>query len=273
MNGLLAWVGAGWRASYPGQLSELGFRCLSCLVLRAGNRRQSFQQLVSQLYFTGVEAAPLVLLLAMVIGSATILQAASVMPKFGAGDYFGSVMVMVVVREIGPLFTAFLVAGRTGSALATFLGNMRVQSEIDALRTMGIDPVRFLVVPAFLATVVSLFCLMALFNFTALFGGFCVVKFLNLFTPDAWGLRLSFIQYLDRVVASMGPLDGVLAIGKPICFGALISLIACHQGMSVGADVRQVPKATTRSVVNSFAGVILIDSLFALPSLTRLEFF
>ncbi len=273
MNSLLVWIGSSWRLSYPGQLTELGFKSIACLFLRAGNSKQSFEHLVGQLFFTGVEAVPLVMLLAMVIGSATILQALAVMPKIGAGDSFGPVMVMVVVREVGPLFTAFLVAGRTGSALATFLGNMRVQSEIDALRTMGIDPIRFLVYPAFIATVISLFCLMILFNFTALFGGFCVVKFLNLFTPDALGLPLSFLQYLDRVVASMGPIDGVLAIGKPVCFGVLISLIACHQGLSVTSDLRQVPKATTRSVVNAFAGVILVDSLFALPALTQIEFF
>jgi len=170
------------------------------------------------------------------------------------------------------LFTAFLVAGRTGSALATFLGNMKVQLEIDALRSMGIDPVRFLVYPAFFATVISLFCLMALFNFTALFGGFFVVKFLNLFASDAW-LRLSFGQYLDRVVDSLGPIDGWLGVGKPVCFGVLISLIACHQGMAVQSDIRAVPKATTRSVVNSFAGVILVDALFALAFASHQGFF
>ncbi len=273
MTPFLAWLGARWRASYPGRLFELGFQAVSCVFVRGGNSRQSYQLMVSQIYSTGVEAVPLVLLLAVVIGSATILQAATVMPKIGAGDYFGAVMVMVVVHEIGPLFTAFLVAGRTGSALATFLGNMKVQLEIDALRAMGIDPVRFLVYPAFFATVVSLFSLMVLFNFTALFGGFCVVKVLQLFAADPGSLQFSFGQYLDRMVASMGPVDGILAIGKPVCFGMLISLIACHQGMTVQADMRDVPKATTRSVVNSFAGVILIDALFALPSVAHLGFF
>lgn len=270
---LLNWIGSRWRASYHGRLSELGLHSLACMFTRAGNRRQGFQLLVSQVYFTGVEAVPLVLLLAVLIGSATILQAATFMPKIGAGDSFGAVMIMVVAREIGPLFTAFLVAGRTGSALATFLGNMKVQLEIDALRAMGIDPVRFLVYPAFVATIVSLFCLMVIFNFTALLGGFGVVKLLFLFSSTAGSLPLSFGQYIDRMVAAMGPIDGVLAVAKPLCFGVIISIIACYQGMSVKSDMRQVPKATTRSVVNSFAAVILVDSLFAFSFASHQGFF
>ena len=212
------------------------------------------------------------LLLALVIGAAALLEAAAVMPRVGAGDDLAAVMVAVVAREIGPLFTAFLAAGRTGSALATTLGNMQVRQEIDALRAMGMDPVRFLVFPAFAATVVSLFCLMALFNATALFGGFGAAKFLSLFASEPW-LRLSFGQYLGRVADSLGTPDAWLAVGKPACFGALISLIACHQGLSVGADTRAVPRAVTRSVVHSFAGIILADAVFALAFATRREFF
>jgi phospholipid/cholesterol/gamma-HCH transport system permease protein len=268
----LAWTGTTWRSSYIGKLTELGFRALGSMAIRPANPRENFRQWVSQVYFTGVEAVPLVALLAVVIGSATILQAAAVMPRFGATDYFGGVMVIVVMREIGPLFTAFLVAGRTGSGLSTYLGNMKVNQEVDALRVMGIDPVRFLVLPAFTATLVSLFALTLIFHFTALFGGFAVVKFLGLFSSGSMaGLQLSLPQYLDRVTDSMGLMDAILVVAKPMCFGTLISLVASHHGLSVKADAREVPKATTRGVVHAFAGVILLDALFALPFLLTVE--
>ncbi|MEO7424421.1 MAG: ABC transporter permease, partial [Fibrobacteria bacterium] len=105
MTRILNWIGLRSRRSYVGQLMELGLQASWCAVRKAGNRKQGLDQLITQIYFTGVEAIPLVAFLALVIGSATILQAATVMPKIGAGDYFGNVMVLVVVREVGPIFT------------------------------------------------------------------------------------------------------------------------------------------------------------------------
>jgi phospholipid/cholesterol/gamma-HCH transport system permease protein len=271
MTRLLTWIGLRYRRSYVGQLMELGLQASWCAVHKVGNRRQAMDHLISQIYFTGVEAIPLVAFLALVIGSATILQAATVMPKIGAGDYFGNVMVLVVVREVGPLFTAFLVAGRTGSALSTYLGNMKVQQEIDALKTMGIDPVRYLVFPSFAATVVSMFCLTVIFNLVAIFGGYVVVKLLALVLTNSTELQLSLPLFLERILASMGVMDGVLGIIKPLAFGMLVSVIACYHGMAVTNDIREVPKATTRGVVNSFVCITLFDVIFALPFLTNLS--
>ena len=271
MTRVLAWIGLRYRQSYAGQLMELALQASWCAVHREGNRKQGFEQLISQIYFTGVEAIPLVAFLALVIGSATILQASTVMPKIGAGDYFGNVMVLVVVREVGPLFTAFLVAGRTGSALSTYLGNMKVQQEIDALKTMGVDPIRYLIYPTFLATVVSMFCLTLIFNLVAIFGGYMVVQILTAVVPDFSAVQLPLGLFLERILASMGILDGVLGIVKPVMFGALVSLIACFHGINVGNDIRDVPKATTNGVVNSFVCITLFDTLLALPFLANME--
>lgn len=272
MTRILSWIGLHCRRSYVGQLTELGLQASLCAVRKEGNRRQSFDQLMGQLYFIGVEAIPLVAFLALIIGSATILQASTVMPKIGAGDYFGNVMVLVVVREVGPLFTAFLVAGRTGSALSTYLGNMKVQQEIDALKTMGVDPVRYLVYPSFAATVISMFCLTVIFNLVAIFGGYLVVKMLSVFLSDFSEVQLSLTLFLERIFASMGIMDGVLGIVKPVFFGILVSVIACYHGINVSNDTRDVPKATTNGVVNSFVCITLFDTLFALPFLARLGF-
>ncbi len=271
MASVLTWIGSVSRRSYLGQLLELGVKSSLCVFGGKANRKQNFQQMVGQTYFTGVEAIPLVAFLALVLGSATILQAVTVMPKIGATDYFGNVMVVVIVREIGPLFTAFLVAGRTGSALSTFLGNMKVQQEIDALTAMGVDPVRFLVFPAFVATIVSLFCLTVVFNLTAIIGGFFVVQILGVVIPDFAGMQLPLALYMDRIISSMGIMDGVLAILKPLFFGAIIALVSCYHGISVSNDIRDVPKATTKGVVNSFVFIVLCDSIMAIPFLAQLE--
>ncbi len=271
MAPLLILIGKIFRRSYVGHILELGVDASWCLFTRGGNRKNNLEHFLSQLYFTGVEALPLIAFLAVVIGSATILQAVTVMPKIGAGDYFGNVMVVVVIREVGPLFTAFLVAGRTGSALSTYLGNMQVQQEIDALRTLGIDPVRYLIFPSFAATVIAMFCLTVFFNLVAIFGGFFVVKTLSIFLPNLSGVELSLSIFLDRILASMGLMDGLLGIVKPVFFGFLVSIIACYHGMAVGNDIRDVPKATTRGVVNSFVFIILFDSIFAIPFLAQLE--
>jgi len=93
------------------------------------------------------------------------------MPKFGVSAYFGNILIRVVIRELGPFFTSFVVIGRSGSALATFIGNMRVSKEISALEVMGVDPVRFLIMPAFVAMVVSMVCLSVYFDIIAIIGG------------------------------------------------------------------------------------------------------
>ncbi len=270
MTRILNWIGLHYRRSYVGQLMELGFQASLCAVHKEGNRKQSLDHLISQIYFTGVEAIPLVAFLALVIGTATIMQAATVMPKIGASDYFGNVMVLVVIREVGPLFTAFLVAGRTGSALSTYLGNMKVQQEIDALRTMGIDPVRYLVYPSFAAMIIAMFCLTIIFNLVAIFGGYLVVKLLTLMLSDFADVQLSLSLFLERILASMGVMDGVFGIIKPVFFGILVSIIACYHGINVSNDIREVPKATTNGVVNSFVCITLFDTLFALPFLVKI---
>jgi phospholipid/cholesterol/gamma-HCH transport system permease protein len=104
----------------------------------------------------------------------------------------------------------------------------------------------------------------------AIFGGYVVVKMLALVLTDSTELQLSLSLFLERILASMGVMDGVLGIVKPVAFGMLVSVIACYHGMEVTNDIREVPKATTRGVVNSFVCITLFDVIFAIPFLTNL---
>ncbi len=165
----------GWlfSNSNPGRILKLFLSAVSIFVESIDKQhRATNQQLLNQIYFTGFQAIPLVAGIAAAFGTVVMVQALTVMPKVGFGGFFGQLMVVVVVRELGPVLTAFLVAGRTGSALATYIGNMKVESEIDALESLGIPALRFLVMPAVIGAMIAMVCLNAIFSATAIGAGF-----------------------------------------------------------------------------------------------------
>jgi len=240
---MLRWIGEAWGRMLPGQLLALLWSVSTCLFRgRRATARSLRDVFVQQVYFTGVEAVPIVLGLAVLLGG---------------------VMVLVVLRELAPLFTGFLVAGRTGSALATYLGNMKVNNEIDALDSMGIDPVRFLVLPALFGCTAAMVCLSLLFTCVAILGGYVAALGLAAIFPGALGLGMPFSVFLSRTVHALSFLDLFVLILKPVAFGSMIALVACHNGLSLGISSHEVPQGTRRAVVQAFVSVVLIDGLFA----------
>lgn len=265
MIAVLRFVGTLFAESLPGRLATLLFDAI--LSLFQGQRmslRSLLDTFVNQVLFTAVEIAPIVLGVGLLLGGVTIVQAASVMPKIGSGAYLGSVMVLVVVRELAPIFTAFFVAGRTGSALAAFIGNMKVSNEIDGLESMGIDPVRFLVLPALLGCTAGLVCLSILFTAVAIAGGYAVALLLSRAMPDYVALQMDFGLFMEMIVAALKPFDFLVLFLKPLIFGLLIALIACHNGLSLRISSHEVPKGTRRAVVQCFVMIVLLDGAFAL---------
>jgi phospholipid/cholesterol/gamma-HCH transport system permease protein len=208
-----------------------------------------FSQLSRQMLYTGVEAVGLVSTIAFVAGSTIIMQAMTNMPKFGVSEYFGNILVIVVVRELGPLLTAIVVIGRSGSALAAHIGTMRVNKEVSALEVMGIDPVYFLAMPALAGMVGSMICLNFYFDIVAIIGGLCVASF----TVD-----IPFTIFLLKVLYALSSIDIVISIFKSIIFGAIIAIVSCHYGLKV-TSIRGVPQAAIRSVVGSMTGIIVVS--------------
>lgn len=268
---LISYVGEWIQKSYVGQMIVLWWTILFSPLRKQGNSRAAYMTFVSQTFFTGVEALPYIMLLAVVVGALTILQAVTLMPKIGGGGAFGGVMVAVVIRELGPLITALFIAGRTGSAMSTFIGNMTVLQEIDALRAMGISPIYYQIMPAFFATLVSMLCLTIFFNMTAVLGGYLVVWMLKLAIPEIFTATLSFQIFLEKIFEALSLIDGFYAIVKPIIFGMFISVIACYHGLNVMQDIREVPKATRMSVVRSFVAIITSDLLLGIPFLIQAQ--
>jgi phospholipid/cholesterol/gamma-HCH transport system permease protein len=233
-----------------------------------GERRRSRAILgvvAAQVYFTGFQALPLVSVLALASGSAVIMQASSQLVFFGGHEMLGSLLVIIIVREVAPLLTALIVIARSGTAVASEMANMRVNREIEALEVMGINPLGYTVFPRLAGGVVSVLCLAFYFVLVALLVGFFVTKL----THD-----LPFAFYTDSLAAAVSPIDVWLFLLKNLVGGILIFGIACQQGLQARQSVTEVPQVTTRAVVQGIVYVTVfnlgVTTWLYLEQLTRM---
>jgi len=203
----------------------------------------------------GILALPIVTMLSFTIGVMLAIQGIDALRDFGAEHQVTIGVALSVTREFAPLITGILVAGRSGSALAARLGTMTINEEMDALRVMGINPVRYLVVPALVAMLVMLPALTLWSDFVALAGaGFYVVG----------DLGITWSAYLDQLELYLTPDDVLHGLAKAGIFAVLITLVAAVDGSRVRGGAEGVGRATTRSVVHAITAIVLTDMLFAL---------
>jgi phospholipid/cholesterol/gamma-HCH transport system permease protein len=205
-----------------------------------------------QMDLIGVGSLPIVLLTSFFIGVVMVLQTASQFQRFGQTALTGDVVALALVRELGPTITGLLVAGRNASGMASELGSMLVTEQVDAMRAMGTDPVRKLVSPRVVATVLMLPLLTALGDFIGLVGGFVVSHF---------ELRLNPIQYWTRAVDALEFSDLMQGLSKPVVFGFILATVGCYQGLNVRGGTQGVGRATTQAVVVSSV-LILVSNAF-----------
>ena len=201
----------------------------------------------------GVRALPILSLITFFIGLILALQSAYELRKFGALNYVASAVAASMTRELGPLITAIRVIGRSGSAFAAEIGTMKVTEEIDALETMAINPVQFLVTPKFLAMVIMLPCLTIWANSMGILGGavFGVAQ-----ADFTWG------RYIQASLGSLYIRDIVTGLIKSVMFGMTMTAVGCYEGLSTGAGAEQVGRSATRAVVMSIFLVIAVDLIF-----------
>ncbi len=208
---------------------------------------------VAQMREVGVAAAPIVFMLSFAIGVMLAIQGIHTLRQFGAETQVVLGIALSVTREFGPLITGVLVAGRSGSALAARIGSMQVNQEIDALRVMGINPVRFLAAPAVVALVVMVPLLTLFADLTALFGGavFCSLE-----------LGMSHVAYWDQALSFITTDDVYQGLVKSVVFGLIVALVGIASGFGVSGGAEGVGRATTRAVVLSISYLVLADMLF-----------
>ena len=204
----------------------------------------------AQIYFTGFQALPLISVLALASGSIVILQSSSNLSLLGGTSMVGDLMVAIIVRELAPLLTALIVIARSGTAVASEIGNMRVNREIEALEAMGIHPLSYVVFPRLLGGIISVVCLSIYFVLVACMGGYFVTSLLQ---------HMPFSFYTDLLARAFAGADLGLFFLKNTFSGAIIFMIACYQGFLVKQSPHEVPQVTTKAVVNSVIYVVLFN--------------
>jgi len=256
---MIEWLGQKAVTGYSYLAALATLSCQSCVYLVAPakqGRAETFRIIARQILFTGVDALPVTSVIALLLGIIIITQAGTQLPRLGAGGLVGSIIVVSVIRELGPLLTAFVVVGRSGTAIATELGNMSVTREIMALRLMGIPLSRFVIMPRMVGMIVSMICLTFYFDMVAIVGGYMVAKV---------QLTVPFYAFVEGVVAALGLSDIVLTVLKATVFGAAVASVCCHHGLSVQSSFTEVPQQTMRATMNCVILCLPLDGCITIP--------
>lgn len=242
-------------------LTYLSFRNFFLLfanpVENRGKLIMIFKTVVMQIYFTAVQSVQLVSFIALITGSLAVLPISTGLSLFGQADLVGKILIAVISREIAPLLTAFIIIARSGTAIASELGNMQVNKEIDSLKSLGVDYTSFIIFPRILGGIISLLCLNYVFNLMSLGGGYLVSNYIHPF---------SFSSYLYSLANYLRPLDVILIVFKCIGSAFIIFSLSISWGLSVKKSSHEVPQVTSRAVVWCLAAVMFWNLLMSVIS-------
>jgi phospholipid/cholesterol/gamma-HCH transport system permease protein len=253
-QGFLGRLGRGALERYRRGLGLLGTLGAAVLALRTPGiaaRRVVRRVLLLQIFYTGFQAVTLIGTVGILLGATIVIQTQLMVPAADAA-LIGKVMIAVVLRELAPLITAIVVAGRSGTAIATELGNMKVSSEILALTSLGIDPPRFIVLPRLVASIVSVLVLMVYFAAIALAGTAVM---------GATIANMGFSAMQSGLSASLTRYDLGLFLVKGVGLGTIVGWLSCHYGLEVKSSPTEVPQMASRAVVGSLLGCVAYNTL------------
>ncbi len=233
-----------------GRVTILAFETITAVV----QRRPSFRLVVDQMDKIGVGSMGLVIVVSLFTGAVAAIQASYQFSNVVPIKYLGSVILRSVIIELGPVLTALVVGGRVGAAIAAELGTMKVTEQIDAMRAMGISPLRFLVAPRVIASTIMLPVVTVFANTIAVFGGFVVAVLAIHVTPGTYINSIKDFFYMKDLMS------GLI---KAVVFGNIIGMMGCHYGFLTEGGAEGVGAATTRAVVSSCVLVLISDYLLA----------
>ncbi len=206
----------------------------------------------SQMAYAGVDSLLIAVFVSFFTGVVIAMQSAYQLHRFGANIYVAPMVAVSIARELGPVLTSLVVAGRVGAAIAAELGTMKVSEQIEALDTMALNPIRYLVVPRFLGLLVMLPCLVVISDLMGICGGFLVGVF---------NLHLNPYRYMTFSFQFMMWKDIWTGLVKSAVFAVIISMVGCYMGLNTKGGAEGVGRSTTLSVVTSFILIILFDSV------------
>ncbi|HAU38900.1 MAG TPA: ABC transporter permease [Phycisphaerales bacterium] len=247
------WI-AGIGAVTVNRISAFGDFCRFCgqtlsFLYEGLTRWKNLQRLFPQFFIVGTESVPVVMITGAFVGMVLSVQTVMQFKGIGRDDLLGSVLILSVLRELGPVLAGVMLAGRVGGGLTAELGTMRVTEQIDALRAMGADPVRVLVVPRFLACVLLIPVLVMYADFMGVLGGYVVSVFIYGVSSASFFRQAHLLGYFDIFY---GPL-------KSVFFGAVMSLICCYKGFRCRPGAAGVGRACTESFVASSMAILALN--------------
>lgn len=231
-----------------GEMLKLFFETVYCFKEAPRNLPSIFRQLTE----IGVNTLPIVMLMALFIGMVLALQTGSALVLYGSQSVIGSIVGLSMVKELGPVMTSLLVAGRVGSAMAAEIGAMEIYEEIDALKTLEINPVRYLAMPRLIACLAAVPALVVFAVFIGIVGGgvICAIN------PK---IAVPMSTYYDGIVTSMEVKDIMKGLLKAMVFGGIVAQVGCYVGFKTTGGARGIGRSTTRSVVLSFLLIFIAN--------------
>jgi phospholipid/cholesterol/gamma-HCH transport system permease protein len=231
-----------------GEMLILFWRTLRALPLAWRHRRKVFEQLFdignASLFMAGI--------LSLFIGGVIALQSGPVLVERGLGQLLGGLVGLAICKELAPVMMSILIAGRIGSAMAAEIGSMRVYQELDALRTMNIDPIHYLVLPRLIAICIALPALVVFSILIGWMGG----AFVAAFNPE---IAVNFAAYLENLRFNVDLPDLINGLFKSFIFAMVIGVVCCQQGLDTSGGPRGIGRAVTKSVVNSIVLILILD--------------
>ena len=235
--------------AYVGGVSRLALETVFWTFAPPLKRMRIFEQAKR----IGLDSLPIVSLVGLFTGMILALQTAYLMKKLSSEIYIASIVALSLTRELGPVLTALIVAGRSGAAITAEIGTMTVTEQVDAMKTLATNPVKYLVVPRFISLTLMLPILTIYADLVGIFGGYLIgVNRLNI-SPN---------MYISTTFTTLINKDIFTGLIKTIFFGMIIGLISCYEGLNVKGGAEGVGKSTTRSVVTSFIFIIVADCFF-----------
>ena len=234
-----------------GKIAELGWATVLGILRGKVRLKLTLEQMVK----IGYESIPLALAAATFVGMVFAVQIATEFVKFGAGKYVGGIMAIAMARELGPALAGIVIAGRVAAAIAAEIGTMKVTEQIDALKALGSDPIRYLVIPRFIACAAMLPLLTAAADLVGFIGGYLVGTLVVHINP---------VEYMETARSLLKMWDVWGGLIKTIVFGMAISVIACYKGLAARGGAKGVGEATTSSVVASLISLFVVNYFLSL---------